>query len=124
MSYIKMGDATKGRKYLEKLPDSFKKSIETLKFLTDLYIAENNYEPAAKVMEQLYLQNKDPKILEMLGTVHIKLENYPRAIELFQQLTEIFPHNQMIIKRLAGLFAKTGQVQKSYTLLNMMATSN
>lgn len=124
LSCIKNGDAAAGRKHLEQLPESFKKSIETLKILSDLYIAENNYEPAAKVMEQLYQLDKDPKILEMLGTIHIKLENFTRAIELFQQLAEIFPHNQMIIKRLAGLFAKTGQVQKSYTLLNMMAMSN
>ena len=55
------------------------------------------------------------------GTVlYIKKSKLSAAIEIYEQLFEKAPKEKVIIKRLAGLYAKTGQEEKARSLVEYL----
>ena len=55
--------------------------------------------------------------LDLLATVYIKNQQFNEALHVYEQLFQIYPQNENIRKRLAGLYAKTGHLQKAQDLI-------
>lgn len=57
--------------------------------------------------------------IDTLGTIFIKLQDFPQAIEIYENLHKTSPANENVTRRLAGLYLKTGDEQKASHLLEV-----
>jgi len=55
--------------------------------------------------------------IDTLGTVLIKLQKFNKAIEIYETLHNKVPKNDQVVRRLAGLYLKTGKDQKAAALM-------
>ncbi len=56
----------------------------------------------------------------MLGIIYIKQQTFEEAIAVYEKILAQIPNDNGIIKRLARLYAKTGQQQKMHVLLDYL----
>jgi len=70
-----------------------------------------------KKLIQFYPDRLDA--IETLGTIFIKLQDFPQAIEVYENLHNKTPDNETVTRRLAGLYLKTGNEHKASELLEM-----
>ena len=77
------------------------------------------------MLEKLKKQNPDdPIILEKLGLAFIKVKNFVKAIDVYEQSLQLSPTDSNVLRRLAALYHNIGQYEKSKDyLLNSKVTS-
>lgn len=63
---------------------------------------------------------KNPEALDLLGLIYIQSGSFDAAIQIYEQLFKIMPHDRNIVKRLAGLYAKTGQNEQATILVEYL----
>ncbi len=87
----------------------------------DLLLKQNMLSEAEAILK---LMNKPPqaKYLDLLGLVQMKQEKFAQAIETYGELLKIQPNNAQLLRRLAGLYAKTGQTEIAKQLLSSQFT--
>jgi len=74
--------------------------------------------PAVRgILEEAVRREVSPARLDLLGITHIKLREFERAAEVYEHLRLLIPDDPQVIRRLAGLYAKLGRVDKAATLL-------
>jgi len=79
---------------------------------------QQQLQQAAEIFEQLSaLLPNDPISIEKLAWIAIKLQNFTQAIALYAQLLRIQPGDTNIQRRLAALYFKAGDPQKSRACL-------
>ena len=92
-------------------------------FLFHLYrgselLQENRIHDAKEELEQaLTMQPLDPKGQDLLGTVYFRLGLYPRAIQIYEDLTRQFAREVSVKINLALCYLKTGQPDRAHSVL-------
>lgn len=91
----------------ETTPDLLKSYFKTLENL-------NDWRAALEVLGELIkLEGESTTYLNAIGTILIRLQEFQAALQIFLRLNEILPDDESIKKRIASLFAKTGQFDKA-----------
>ena len=108
------------------------------KFNTILLLNPDNYEIREKLID-VKLQNKkyndsvnhltylikqfpeNEKYKDLLGTVLIKLQEFREAITIYESLVMQNPNNQKSLKKLIGLYGKTGELHKANNLMQTIS---
>jgi len=85
------------------------------------YTQLNEFDRAEKILKESVLQ-ENFQAKELLGMLYIKKNKLSAAIEIYEQLFEKAPKEKVIIKRLAGLYAKTGEEEKTLSLVEYLNT--
>lgn len=107
------------RRILKAQPDN----LAVHRDLSRVYLNAGDYDEAEKHLLVLYEQTPDdPLLLDNLGRVLIKLQKFSEAIEVYQQLLANEGGNQVAVRRLVGLYAKTGDRAKAQKMVEMMGT--
>ncbi|MCB9059278.1 MAG: glycosyltransferase [Calditrichae bacterium] len=76
-------------------------------------------EIAQDLLEKLIVLNPSrTDALDALGTLYIKRIDFKNAILVFEKLNQIIPDNQQVIRKLAGLYLKTGSEAQAAALLS------
>lgn len=102
---------------LELAPDN----VSARRGLVACHMNLGNYAQADKLLQQLSAQFPDDStILQQLGWLAIKLQDFERAIEAYKRLLAHEPANTGILKRLAGLYHKLGDQKNSRKMLLRM----
>ncbi len=76
---------------------------------------------AEQVIEQSDYSG-EAEFLDLAGFIYIKQRKFEKAIEAYRHLLVFKPENPTLIKRLAGLYAKTGDLEKAQMLLTQLVS--
>ena len=125
MIYTNLGWLYFSQKKLDQARTSFttaqninKDGISALRGLADTLIELGEAENAIPLLERIAkLTPSDGHNLEKLALVYIKSRDFSKAAEKYARLLEYDPGNRSIHKRLAALYYKTGDVEKSRAFL-------
>ena len=85
----------------------------------ELYLKMNDLNGALERLLNPVLADH-PTALDMLGIIYIKRQEWDKAVSIYEKLLEKSPQDVTIIKRLAGIYAKTNQIQKTQLLLEYL----
>lgn len=119
--YINLGNRYFKVKKFRKAQDCFQKVLEmddhnllAIRGLANCFLESGEYTQAQEFFTRIHHQAPDDlDILEKLGWLAIKLQNFPKGIEVYEALLALDPENPNILKRLAALYSKTGELEKS-----------
>lgn len=97
--------------------------LPTLKRIVRFWLdrGEDEMARAALLENEAHLDNE---LLDTLGLIQIKQQNFLQAIQTYTRLFGLQPNNLQIVKRLAGLFLKIGEKEKAEQLLKMLNELN
>ena len=95
----------------------------SLRRIVEFWTSRNEFDLAYRILKQNE-QILDAELLDMLGIIQIKKQNFPEAIQTYTRLFGMNPQNLQIVKRLAGLFLKIGEKQKANQLLKVLNELN
>jgi tetratricopeptide (TPR) repeat protein len=101
----------------------FPVELSTLKRIVRFLLDRGEEEMARTAL----LENEahlDSELLDALGLIQIKQQNFLQAIQTYTRLFGLQPDNLQIVKRLAGLFLKIGEREKAEQLLKMLNELN
>lgn len=114
--HIRAGNLTQAASHFEKM--SGVNNRQAGEKLIPIYLNLNQYDKAENLLEQVLAQpNCDPRYRDMLGTVLIKQQKFVEAINVYEALNKDYPDNNSFVKRMAGLYAKTGNLARAQELL-------
>lgn len=88
------------------------------KSLVNAYVTLNDFAAAEEVLEQLI--EEFPEELDYwatLGTIKIKQQDYFSAVQCFEHIISRDPAHELALKRLIGLYGKTGATEKAHNTL-------
>ncbi len=110
-AYLKIGDATEGIRYLEKLLSHKKLALEDLRDLGICYWEAQNHVRALKVLERAREMNPNSSSLInitggvyfSLGNEYLKKEDFIKAQENYEKSLQFCPNDQMAKDALARL---------------------
>ncbi len=114
----KSGDHASAYKSIELLANTKNASEEILNKAIQLALNLARIPEATALLKKLIVFN--PARLDAqdtLGTIYIKQQNFPNAIEVYEKLHKISPSNKNVTRRLAGLYLKLGNEQKATQLI-------
>ena len=101
----------------------FPVELSTLKRIVRFLLDRGEEEMARTAL----LENEahlDSELLDALGLIQIKQQNFLQAIQTYTRLLGLQPDNLQIVKRLAGLFLKIGEREMAEQLLKMLNELN
>ena len=81
-------DYCEGIKFYDELPQCIKENVNTRHFYTMLLIANQEYDKAEKICEDLYFNLKYDEILETLMKVYFFQEKYEQIVEMLSKCNE------------------------------------
>ena len=116
-AYLKAGDRTHAfQKYVEAWKETAHE--EVLQKIIPLAMEIGELNTLLSILEKS-VDDGDDSIdkLDLLAVVYIKQQNLTRALQVYEQLHIRYPDNIHVIKRLIGLYAKTGQNDKVEDLI-------
>lgn len=64
---------------------------------------------------------KQEKYVDLLGTVLIKQQMFDEELKVYESMVIKNPKNKESIKRLIGLYAKTGELEKANNLIQLIS---
>ncbi len=118
----KKGDLSAAFNSLYSLINKKTVSEETLNKAIQLSLALSQISEATSLLKKLIQFNPDRiDAIDTLGTIFIKLQNFPQAIEVYEKLHKKSPDNENFTRRLAGLYLKIGDEDKASQLLQITA---
>lgn len=88
------------------------------KSLVNAYVTLNDFAAAEEVLELLI--EEFPEELDYwatLGTIKIKQQDYFSAVQCFEHIISRDPAHELALKRLIGLYGKTGATEKAHNTL-------
>ena len=122
LNYLKLEQTDTAKEYLNKTleinPDNYK--IREKLIETNLQIGKWQ----DVILHLQYLIDQFPKkdqYVELLGTVLIKQQMFSEAIQIYENMVIKNPHNKNTVKKLIGLYGKTGELQKAKGLMQMIS---
>lgn len=108
--YVKNGHTQAALSRLSRLSDEERRKNDIRKKMLEMASQSGDFEFMENVL-QLIPGADDPLFLDMQGMVYIKQMKFTEAVSVYEKLQRLLPQNQQILKRLAGLYAKTGRDQ-------------
>ncbi len=101
----------------EQLPKKYLQDRQRRMHLARLALQSGN---AAKALDLLPQPDNDlgPADLDLAGLILIKNQKFAGAISIYEKLLARMPQNAPLRRRLAGLYAKTGNLQKAQSFLS------
>ncbi|HGY54757.1 MAG TPA: glycosyltransferase [Caldithrix abyssi] len=81
------------------------------------------WEQAARALQKLYSGDPQTKYLKALAVAYIKQQKFREAINTYERISALEPEDGDAIRRLAGLYGKIGQMEKSFYLLQKMKST-
>jgi len=103
----------------EKLSPNAKQNPAVLLPQAESLLKLSKIQDAQNLLENEILK-EHPRALELRGLILTNKAEFPQAISVYEKLYGMFPDNVGIIKRLAGLYAKTSQQQKAIELIQIL----
>ena len=122
--YLKSGNTDKAIYYYERVYQNKNDHIELLEEMVNIYTQTKNFEKAEKILKKL-AQNDTKKIIyqDLLGIVLIKQKKFKDAIAVYESVLRKEGTNNLILKKLVGLYGKIGNMNKARQLLRLGAIS-
>jgi len=115
--YLSAGNLIRAEFFLEQIKN--KQERHVLEKVLPLYLQLNKMDAAYAILEKLTSQPAcDPRYRDMLGTVLIKKQMFKEALLVYESLNAQYPGNQALIRRMVGLYAKTGNESRAQELLS------
>ena len=118
-NYEKTGRLKQAMQQLQKLSDSQKEKAQVQQRILNLALQCEEFFVAEKILQKPEFQN-ELKYLDVLGVVKIKLQKFEEAIAIYEKLNKLSPNNGAVLKRLAGLYAKTGREEDYRRVLSKL----
>ncbi len=118
--YARLDDWENCQRWFGQLSPQARTEKEARELQVKILTAGNQLSEAEKLLSEL---NRPPqaKYLEQLAFVQIRQQKFDAAIETYQQLLKLNPKNDLAVRRLAGLYAKTGRPHMAQALLTAQA---
>lgn len=92
-------------------PDTLKRLVHTCHNMRDYQMA------SYYVKKLINLQSDNSEYLSTLAVLAIKQQKFDEAIDVYEKLRVMHPESQEVGRRLAGLYAKTGNLERMQQLL-------
>ena len=121
--YNMLSEPQQTLQWLNKLSTEKKRRPEILLLKAKQFLHRNEYTKAIECLENPVL-SKNASAFDLLGLASIKLQDWKRASQAYEKLLEIRPHDVNLIKRLAGVYAKNGQIEKTQALIAFLNKIN
>jgi len=116
--FAKEEDWDRSEHYYKKVLSDKPEDVETLKRLVHVCNSNQDFLSAEYHLEKLIqLQDENTDYLSTLAILAIKQENYTKAIRVYERLKLIHPDHHEYGRRLAGLYAKTGNIERMLQLI-------
>ncbi len=118
------GELEKALNLGEELRKTDRENLTLLDNLSTIYLQRNEFAKAEQCL--LHMQSLLPhelRVLDLLALAQIKQQKFSEAIPAYEEMLRLSPDNEKIIKRLAGLYAKIGQVARAEEMLTRGRTS-
>ena len=113
---VRLQNWSAAAEWLDKLSPQAKQEKTARELRVKLFLGQNQLQQAEKLLTELN-RPPQPAYLEQLALVQIKQQKFLQAIETYRQLLQLQPDNSQAVRRLAGLYAKTGHPEIAQTLL-------
>jgi len=119
-TYLKTGDKTNAlQSYLEAWRESGNE--EVLLKIIPLAMELGEFEILRSIVEKSISAGDDSIAkLDLLAVIFMKQQNLIEALQIYEKLHNRYPDNVHVIKRLIGLYAKTGRGDKAEALLKQL----
>ncbi len=116
--YLKFGDIDNAIYYYEMVYQNRKDNTELSEQMVNIYIQTKDFEKAEKILQRLAQKNKKEfRYQDLLGFLLIKQRKFKDAITVYESILKQEQTNNLIIKKLAGLYGKVGNMNKARELL-------
>jgi glycosyltransferase involved in cell wall biosynthesis len=122
--YLKSGNTDKAIYYYERVYHNKNDHTDLLEEMVNIYTQTGNFEKAEKILKKLTQKDKKEIIYQdLLGIVLIKQKKFKDAITVYESILRKEGTNNLILKKLAGLYGKVGNMEKARELLRFGAIS-
>jgi len=121
--FLKLNELSKAESCLTEIIGHSDATNDLIKKMANLLIRYQAYELCLKLLQE-HMNTTDVEILDLIGVVQIKQQNFIGAIQTYTQILQQQPNNFEVIKRLAGLFFKIGEKEKGESLLKILNDLN
>ena len=122
MNYLKINKIEDAINYFNLILNINSGNLEIREKLIEIYLQNAKYTEI--IPHLIYTINQFPeeeKYKELLGTVFIKKQEFHEAIKIYESLVIQNPHNQNSLKKLVGLYGKTGELHKANKLMQAIS---
>lgn len=116
---ISLGNNQKALEWLRKLAPEKRNTPDLLLKAAELHLKQNEFQLALEQLLNPVLKDH-PTALDLLGFVYMKQQNWKEAASVYEKLLKKDANNANIIRRLAGVYAKNGQMEKTRNLVEML----
>jgi tetratricopeptide (TPR) repeat protein len=122
LNYIKLQQFKIAIDYLNKALEINPEKYEIREKLIETCLQREKWQDVILHIQYLIQQfPQDDKYMELLGTVLIKQQLFSEAIQIYENMIIKNPHNKHTVKKLIGLYGKTGELQKAHGLMQMIS---
>ena len=118
-NYTVLDQAQQAIHWLNQLSSGTRLKPEILLQAAGLYLKINDLSSALETLNNPVLA-EHPAALDMLGIIYIKRQEWGKAVSVYEKLLEKTPQDMSVVKRLAGVYAKNGQTQKTQLLIEYL----
>ena len=117
LKYLEFGDLKTAVTFYEKAYENNNENIKLMEEMAGMYIQLNDFSNAERFLHLLVRIKKDPRYQDLLGIVLIRQKRFQDAITVYESMIRKDPNNDMILKRLIGLYGKIGRMSKAKEIL-------
>ena len=122
--YLKSGNTDKAIYYYERVYQNKKDHTALLEEMVNIYTQTENFEKAEKILRRLtQINKKEHNYSDLLGIMLIKQKKFKDAITVYESILRKEGTNNLILKKLVGLYGKVGNMNKARELLRFGAIS-
>lgn len=116
--YRRLGNFNESLNWLNRLSEAGQQDKAAAEMKVQLLLKLGRLAETEEVLQKL---NHPPQAgyLDLLGLVQMKRQKFTQAIDTYSQLLKLQPDNSSVLRRLAGLYAKTGQTETAKQLLSL-----
>jgi glycosyltransferase involved in cell wall biosynthesis len=117
-NYLKSGDLKKAVTYYEKVFRNKEENAKLLEEMVGIYLRLKDFTKAERLLQNLIrIKKEDFKYQDMSGIVLIKQKRFQDAITVYESMIRKNPNNDIILKRLIGLYGKVSRMSKASDIL-------
>lgn len=121
LNYLKLNKREKAISHLNEALKINPEKYELREKLVEIYLQGEKWEEVIIHLQYLIQQfPQQEKYVDLLGTVLIKQQQFPEAIKIYESMIINNPNNKNSIKKLIGLYGKTGEMQKANQLMQLI----